>query len=315
MTLASRLTIQDEYLGNLQRRIATISVLAPFFGTLIALALLLWGQWTVGLPEIGSLIAMYVLTMFGVSTGFHRLFAHVSFKAGATVTTVLGVLGSMAAQGPLIHWVANHRRHHAYSDIEGDPHSPNLLGRGFPGGLRGFWNAHMGWLFSKDVPNPVLLARDLLQDPLVLRINKYYSASVLLGLAIPATMGLISTGEWRGAVGGLLWGGFVRIFLMHHATWSINSVTHLFGRRPFDTGDHSANIGWLALLTGGEGWHNNHHAFPNSAFLGLEWWEIDVGSWPIRALARARLVRDVNVPSSERRTARRLRRQDERGMR
>jgi stearoyl-CoA desaturase (delta-9 desaturase) len=294
-----RLTIENEHLSALQRRVALITVLTPFVGAVVAISLL-WYTGKIGGLEIGLLLLMYVLTMFGISVGFHRQFAHRSFKAAPAVRAMLAILGSMAAQGPVIHWVSNHRRHHGHSDKPGDPHSPHLFGEGVWGQLRGFWHAHMGWLFDTDITNSLLFAKDLLQDPLILKLNRLYLVWVLLGLAIPTVLGGLLSWSWWGALNGLLWGGLVRTFLVHHATWSVNSITHLYGSRPFETDDHSTNNGWLALITAGEAWHNNHHAFPNSAMLGLKWWQIDTGGWLIRGLEKIKLVWDVTVPSVQR---------------
>jgi stearoyl-CoA desaturase (delta-9 desaturase) len=294
-----KLTIVNDRLTTLQRRVALITVLTPFVGALVAIALL-WYTGAIGLLEIGLLLLMYILTMFGISVGYHRHFAHRSFKARPVVRVILAVLGAMAAQGPVIHWVSNHRRHHGHSDRPGDPHSPHLHGGGVLGQLRGFWHAHMGWLFEADVTNSLLFAKELLQDRLILKLNRLYFLWLFLSLAIPAVLGGLISWSWLGALNGLLWGGFVRIFLVHHATWSVNSITHLYGSRPFETEDYSTNNGWLALVTAGEAWHNNHHAFPNSAMLGLKWWQLDTGGWLIRALERAGLIWDVTIPSPQR---------------
>jgi stearoyl-CoA desaturase (delta-9 desaturase) len=213
---------------------------------------------------------------------------------------MLAIMGSMAAEGPVIHWVSNHRRHHSYSDRPGDPHSPHLHGDSVWGQLKGLWHAHVGWLFSKEVTNSLLFSKDLIKDCALLRINRLYWWWVLLGLVIPGVLGGLLTWSWLGILSGMLWGGLVRIFFVHHATWSVNSITHMYGSRPFETNDHSTNNGFLAIITGGEAWHNNHHAFPNSAMLGLSRRQVDFGGWFIRALERTGWIWDVNVPSDTR---------------
>ncbi|MBD2534576.1 acyl-CoA desaturase [Nostoc flagelliforme FACHB-838] len=292
----NQITIENEQLQELQRRFALAIVLIPFLGSILAIGLLYVSG--IGLVEIALLISMYALTTVGVSVGFHRHFAHRAFKTKQVIRITLAILGSMAAQGPIIFWVATHRRHHQYSDLPGDPHSPRLYEDGIRGHLLGLWHAHVGWLFDSDVTNSVLFAKDLLPDIAIARVNRLYLIWVILGLAIPAVLGGILTGTSIGAFQGFMWGGIVRIFLAHNATWSLNSITHVFGRRSFDSHDYSRNIGWLAILTVGEGWHNNHHAFPNSARFGLKWWQIDQGYWVIRALEVAGMVWDVKVPTA-----------------
>lgn len=296
---AQRMTVSSEYLSTIQKRVALATVLIPFLGSLVAIGLL-WSSGKIGLLEVGLLVVMYTLTMAGITVGFHRHFAHRAFTAKTSIRVILAILGSMAAQGPLIHWASNHRRHHIHSDQLGDPHSPHLHEGGVLGHLRGFWHAHVGWLFTGEVTNSAQFCKDLLQDPVIFKINRLYLAWVGLGLAIPGILGGIISWTWMGAVNGALWGGLVRIFLCHHATWSINSITHIYGRAPYDTRDHSRNNAWLALPTLGEAWHNNHHAFPGSAIFGLERLQIDLGGWVVRALESTGLIWDVKVPSAQR---------------
>lgn len=282
-----QITIDNESLSNLQKSFALFTILIPFFGTILAICLL--GQLGIGAVEIGLFSIMYALTMMGITVGFHRQFSHRSFETNKIVRAILVILGSMAAEGPVIHWVSNHRRHHQYSDRQGDPHSPHLAA----GKMGGFWNAHIGWMLNGEITNSTLFAKDLLRDPLITKLNKLYFVWVILGLAIPSVLGGVMIGTWMGVLQGFLWGGLVRIFLVHHATWSINSITHLYGSSPFNTSESSKNNIWLAIPTGGEAWHNNHHAFPNSAIFGLEWWQIDLGGWVIRFLEKTGLVWDV----------------------
>ena len=275
-------------IGNL------LGVFIPLAGFVAALVLL-WERY-VGPHDLAVMTVMYVATGLGVTVGFHRLLTHRSFSTFAWVRALFAVLGSMSVQGPVIHWVADHRKHHAFTEEEGDPHSPHLTG-----GLRGLWHAHVGWLFSlAGRAEPQRYARDLVADPLMRVISRLFPGWVALGLAIPFGLGYALTGTLRGALMGLLWGGLVRIALLHHVTFAINSVCHFFGRRRFATADESRNVFWLALPSFGEAWHHNHHAFPTSAFHGLRRWEIDVGGWVVRLLERLGLAWDVVRPSPQR---------------
>lgn len=287
-------SIDSAYLRRMQRRAALLTVLVPTAGTLLALLTIpVYGVRSV---DIALLVALHLATMLGITVGYHRLLAHRAFRVGTPLRVVLSVLGAMAAQGPPIHWVSNHRRHHQLSDVPGDMHSPHAPHTG----LQGFWHAHIGWMFTADPTNPARYSRDLLQDPVVRTVNRLYAVWVALGLLLPAVIGgCAGQGGLRGAVLGLLWGGLVRIFTVHHATWSINSITHLVGRRPYATSDRSTNVAWLAIPSAGESWHNGHHAFPSSARFGLEWWQIDLGWWLIGSLRVLGLARDVHTPSPD----------------
>jgi stearoyl-CoA desaturase (delta-9 desaturase) len=212
-------------------------------------------------------------------------------------------LGSMAVQGPVIAWVADHRKHHAHTDEEGDPHSPHVgHGDGILGALHGLWYAHMGWLFdAHGRADGEKYARDLVEDRGMTLMSRQFLSIVLIGLLIPAGLGyLLTGGTLKGAITGLIWGGLVRIFMLHHVTWSINSVCHFFGRRRFDIEDHSTNVFWLALPSFGESWHHNHHAFPRSAVHGLKWWEVDTSAMVIRAMKRLHLAWNVVEITPER---------------
>jgi len=245
---------------------------------------------------------MYFVTAMGITIGYHRLFTHRAFEAPRPVKYLFAVLGSMAVQGPLIDWVADHRKHHAFTDTEGDPHSPHHdHGEGFKGAIEGLWYAHMGWLFvTQGTAQKRRFARDLLEDPGMRRISRAFPWLVLLGLAIPFALGFGLTGSVAGGLTALLWGGFVRIFMVHHVTWSVNSVCHFFGRRRFDTDDYSTNVLWLALPSLGESWHHNHHAFPRAAKQGLRWWEIDPSGLIILGMKKVGLARNVVLVSRER---------------
>lgn len=282
--------------SRVERAFALLTVSVPLVGVCIAVAML-WHQ-AIGPVELALLVSMYFLTALGLSLGFHRHFSHQSFKAVPAVRTVLGVLGSMAAEGPVIFWVATHRRHHRFSDQPGDPHSPNLHADDIVGMLRGLWHAHVGWLFDHQVTDPGRWAPDLLRDRLTFRISRQYLLWVVVGLAIPAAIGGVARGNLYGAWLGLIWGGLVRMFVAHHTTWATNSLTHMFGTRPYATRDNSRNNLLIALLTLGDGWHNNHHAFPASAAHGLRWWQIDINRWILALLESLGLAWEIRkVPA------------------
>jgi len=278
-----------------QRFAAATGVVVPFLGLVVAVYEV-WG-WGVSWMELAVLLVMYTATGLGVTVGYHRLFAHRSFDALQPVRFILAVLGSMAVQGPVLKWVATHRRHHQHSDQIEDPHSPHHHGGGISGVFKGFWHAHVGWIFQADYPNLGRYVQDLYSDRLVRVTSRLFGVWVFLGLLIPAVVGGLLSGTWTGALLGFLWGGLVRIFLGHQVTWSINSVCHLWGSRPFDRNDHSRNNLIFGVLGLGEGWHNNHHAFPSSARHGLKWWQLDVSYLVIRALAMLGLARQVRVPA------------------
>jgi stearoyl-CoA desaturase (Delta-9 desaturase) len=278
-------------------------VVLPPLGIVVG-ATLLWGD-LVGPHDIAIMLAMYVITGLGITIGFHRMLTHRAFKTSAPVRGFWSVAGSLAVQGSPLKWVADHRKHHAFSDEEGDPHSPHLAAEeGFRGMVKGFVHAHIGWLFS-DVGQADVqrYAPDLASSRFHRWIDRNYLVPVLATLLIPTLLGWAITGTWTGAVTGLLWGGAVRIFLLHHVTWSINSVCHMFGRRRFETDDESRNVFWLAPLSFGEAWHHNHHTFPTSAFHGLKRWEVDPAGYVIRAMERTGLIWDVVRVSPEKQAA------------
>jgi stearoyl-CoA desaturase (delta-9 desaturase) len=272
-----------------------VVVVAPFLGLVAAIALL-WGKgfsWV----ELGLLLGMYVVTALGITVGFHRLFSHRAFEANPVVQYLLVVLGSMAIQAPLMKWVAVHRLHHQHSDEQLDPHSPHQHGPGLLGLFRGIWYAHLGWCFTPDPPNLSHYIRDLHQSKLLRNANALFPLWVAIGLLIPTVLGGVLTQSWMGALFGLLWGGLARTFLVHHVTWSVNSVCHLWGQQPYrKNGDRSRNNVVFGILALGEGWHNNHHAFPASARHGLLWWQIDVTYWTIQTFAWLGLAWKVKLP-------------------
>ena len=288
-------------------RIATGIVTAV---PVLALGFVVWQVWGDFLrwSDVIVFAIMYVFTGLGVTVGFHRLFTHRSFKTSKPVRGVFAVLGSAAIEGPVISWVADHRKHHTFSDQEGDPHSPHVgHGGGFRGALKGLFHAHMGWLFIHTQRGArKRYARDLLDDPVVSFVDRHFVVWVLGGLAVAFALGWAIGGSFYAALTGLLWGGAVRMLVVHHVTYSINSLCHFFGRQRFDTGDESRNLFWLAPFSFGESWHNNHHAFPTSAMHGMRGWEIDPSALVIRGLEKVGLVWDV-VRIEPERQARKLR--------
>ncbi len=240
--------------------------------------------------DLAVFAGMWLITMLGVTVGYHRLFTHQAFKCGSAVKLALGWAGSMSAPGPVIAWVATHRKHHTASDVDGDPHSPHLAGGGWAGCLRGLWHAQMGWMIGHAFPSPLRYARDLLVDPVTLRINRDYFRIVAIGVLAPALGSQLFEVGWASFLSCVLWGGLFRIAILHHVISSVNSVCHVFGSRPFETKEESRNNAWLAIPTVGEAWHNNHHKFPSSAYLGLRWWEIDLGGWLVAMLERCGLI-------------------------
>jgi stearoyl-CoA desaturase (delta-9 desaturase) len=276
------------------------AAILPFLATIAAIPLL-WNR-LVSTTDLLILAAMYVLTAGGITVGYHRLLTHRSFQTSRPLEYGFAALGSMAVQGSVIAWVADHRKHHAHTDEEGDPHSPHVgHGSGLGGVLRGLWHAHMGWLFSEHGrADWKRYAPDLYDDRGMRFLNRHFVALVVASLAIPALAGYAIAGTVGGALTALLWGGLVRIFLVHHVTWSVNSICHFLGTRRFETEDESTNVLWLALPSLGESWHHNHHAFPRSARHGLRRWELDPSALVIGALEKLGLARNVIRISPER---------------
>jgi stearoyl-CoA desaturase (delta-9 desaturase) len=287
-------------MSTLQRYANLGAVVVPFLALLLAIVLL-WNR-AVGAIELSIMAFMYCFTGLGITVGYHRMLTHKAFQSSKAVEYFWAIAGSMAVQGPAIAWVADHRKHHAHTDEEGDPHSPHV-GQG--SGLKGLWFAHVGWLtktqgsaeFRKYAP-------DLCDDRGMRWISRNFLAFVGLSLTIPLVLGFFLHGfSISGALWTLLWAGFVRIFFLHHATWSINSVCHFFGRRRFDVEDRSTNVAWLAIPTFGESWHHNHHAFPRSARQGLGRFEVDISAMVIWTMERLGLIHNVVRIAPERQAA------------
>lgn len=289
---------------RLEKSVNLAAVVMPFLAVLAAIPLL-WNR-LVSPADLAILAAMYLLTALGVTVGFHRMLTHRAFQTSSALQYTFAILGSMAVQGPVIAWVADHRKHHAHTDVDGDPHSPHVgHGDGVKGVFSGLWHAHVGWLLvDQGRAERRRYAPELCEDRGMRRLNRWFPLLVVAGLAIPALAGYLVSGSIAGAATGLLWGGLVRVFFVHHVTWSINSVCHFTGSRRFDVDDHSTNVFWLALPTLGESWHHNHHAFPRSAQHGLRWWELDPSAMVIGAMERLGLAWNVVRITPERQAQR-----------
>jgi stearoyl-CoA desaturase (delta-9 desaturase) len=284
---------------RLHRNVNIAAVVLPFVAFLAAIPML-WNE-LVGWTDLALFAVMYAVSTVGITVGFHRLLTHRAFQTYKPIEYLFAACGSMAVEGPVIGWVSDHRRHHAFADDDGDPHSPHGHGEGFAGTLKGLWHAHLGWLFDHPTAKGAKkYAPDLLEDRGMRVMHRLFVPFVVLGLAIPFGLGWLISGGLVGALTALFWAGLVRVFLVHHVTFSINSICHFFGRRRFSTEDESTNVFWLALPSFGESWHHNHHAFPRSALHGLRWWEMDPGGWVIRGMRRLGLAWNVVLITKER---------------
>ena len=279
-----------------QRQVYTfIAIVVPFVG-LVAAPFVFWG-WGFSWIDLGLLITFYLLTGLGITVGFHRLFTHRSFETHGIVKFIFAVLGSMSVQGPIMKWVAMHRRHHQHSDTELDPHSPCLHGTSLWGTIKGALHSHVGWFFCKEPDNLHRYVQDLYKSAMLRITSNLFVVWVALSLLIPAALGGLLSWSWSGVLTGMIWGGLVRIFLVHHVTWSVNSACHIWGRKFFPSNDESRDNLIFGVLALGEGWHNTHHAFPSSARHGLRWWQIDISYYVIRALEWTGLAWDVRLPT------------------
>jgi stearoyl-CoA desaturase (delta-9 desaturase) len=291
-------------MSRLERGMNVGAVVLPFAA--FAAAVVFLPASILGPVDLVLLAVGYLIGGLGITVGFHRLLTHNAFATHRWTRYALAVAGSTAVEGPVISWVSDHRKHHAHADDDGDPHSPHVdHGTGLRGSLRGLYHAHMGWLWAtQGRADYRRYAPDLLEDPGMRRINAAFLPIVIASLALPAAIGGIATGSLAGAATGLLWGGLVRVFLLHHVTWSINSICHFFGRRRFDTDDRSTNVFWLAPFSFGESWHHNHHAFPRSAVNRLRWYEFDPAGLVIAGLERLGLAWNVVRITPERQAQR-----------
>lgn len=259
----------------LQRAITLLVVFGPLAG--VALAAIALFRHGASALDLVLLAVLYLVTGHGLTAGFHRLFTHRSFKARRGVRLALALAGSLAFEGSVNSWVANHRRHHAHTDVAGDPHSPYAYGSAPWARTRGALHAHIGWLFQGQHADEAHWAPDMLADRDMRLVSRLFPALCVVSLALPALLGWAVTGTFAGAFGGFVWGGLVRVFLLHHSTFAVNSACHLWGKRPFATrdGDRATNFAPLALLSMGENWHNAHHASPTSARHGVDRWQLD----------------------------------------
>ncbi|MDQ3404123.1 MAG: acyl-CoA desaturase [Actinomycetota bacterium] len=273
-------------------------LLIPFLALLAAVPLM-WG-WGVSWVDLTVAAVFYVISTLGISIGFHRYFTHGAFKARAPLRIALAIAGMLAAQGPVIGWVADHRRHHAFSDREGDPHSPWLFGTSPTAVLRGFWHAHMGWLFGRDRTNVERFAPDLAADPVLRAVDRLFPLWVTISVVSPAVIGGVVTLSWWGALTGFLWAGLARVAFQHHVTWSVNSICHMIGSRPFVSRDRSSNFWPLAILSMGESWHNSHHADPTSARHGVLRGQLDISARTIWVFEKLGWVWQVRWPTQDR---------------
>ncbi len=278
-----------------------IFIAVPFLAITAAVPVA-WGGW-LGWTDVAIALAMYAVSGHGITVGFHRLFTHKSFKPNRVVKVTLAIAGSMAVQGPVIQWVADHRKHHKFSDRDGDPHSPWRYGHDLKALSRGFMHAHMMWLFNPEQTPQRKYAPDLMKDRDLVRVSRQFPIWVAVSLLLPALAGGLITWSWQGAVTAFFWGSLVRVGLLHHVTWSINSICHTIGERPFVSRDKSANVWWLAVPSMGESWHNLHHADPTCARHGVLRGQLDSSARLIWALEKLGWVHDVRWPVKERITA------------
>jgi stearoyl-CoA desaturase (delta-9 desaturase) len=286
--------------GRVSQVVTLVAVVVPPLALLSAMGIL----WGVGFSALDAVLfaAFYVLCGLGITVGYHRLFTHRSFEAPAAVRAALAILGSMTLQGPVTQWVTDHRKHHARSDRDGDPHSPHLHGEGFLGTLKGLWHAHVGWMFvTKGMERGALYGKDLYDDRLIRTIDRLYLVWVGLSIGGPFLIGAAAGGSWSSGFEAMIWAGLIRIFCYEHATFAVNSICHTFGRRSYEAKDQSTNNWVVAFLTFGEGWHNNHHAFPRSARHGLRRSEVDISWLVIRTLQRFGLAGGVRLPTDAQR--------------
>ena len=298
-------TVPEERMFKLQRRAMLAISILPLVGLVFAIVQM-WG-WGVSGRDLAIAGGFYVVTGLGITVGYHRLLTHRSFDVPNWVRVGWAIAGSLAVQGSVIDWVATHRRHHAYSDEIGDPHSPHLdAADGVRGILRGLYHAHLGWMFEPDGTDAEVWAPDLLDNDAIVKVNRAFPWLILATFALPALIGGLLSMSLMGAVTAAVWAGLLRMFLLHHVTWSINSICHFYGTRPFASRDEARNNIWLSLLSFGESWHNAHHAFPASARHGLRWWEFDMSWITIRVMEWVGLARNVKLPTPNQLARKRL---------
>ena len=280
---------------SLREQIALAAfILVPFLAVIAAVPVA-WGGW-LGWTDVLIALTMYAIGLHGVTVGYHRLFTHKAFKPNRPVKIALAIAGSLAIEGPVVRWVADHRKHHKFSDRDGDPHSPWKYGTSLGALTKGMWHAHVGWLFDEEQTPQRKYAPDLMKDPDLVRISRMFWVWALVSLLLPAVLGGLLTWSWHGALTAFFWGSLVRVALLHHVTWSINSICHTIGERPFLSRDKSANVWWLAIPSGGESWHNLHHADPTCARHGVLRGQVDSSARLIWILEKLGWVDDVRWP-------------------
>jgi len=293
----------DERKGWVEQAALVAFIAVPFAAILLAIPVA-WGGW-LGWSDVLLSFLFYAVAGHGITVGFHRYLTHGSFKAKRPLRVALAVAGSLAIEGPAIRWVADHRKHHKFSDREGDPHSPWRYGESVPALIKGLWHAHMGWLFDVEQTSQRQYAPDLLRDDDIVRVSRAFPLLALASLVLPPVLGGLLTWSWHGALTAFFWAGLVRVGLLHHVTWSINSICHAMGERPFESRDRSGNVWWLAVLSMGESWHNLHHADPTCARTGVLRGQVDSGARVIQLFETFGWAYDVRWPRQERLDARR----------
>jgi stearoyl-CoA desaturase (delta-9 desaturase) len=285
--------------ARVEQIVLLVLIVLPMLAVLAAIPVA-WG-WGLGWHDVVLALVMYAISGHGITVGFHRYFTHGAFKAKKVLRVALAVAGSLAIEGPVIRWVADHRRHHAYSDREGDPHSPWRYGENLGALIKGLWHAHIGWMFDVEQTNHQRFAPDLLADRAIVRVSKAFPWLSAVSLLTPPLIGAAWSGwTWQGALTAFFWASLVRIALLHHVTWSINSICHMIGKRPFTTRDKSANVWWLAIPSMGESWHNLHHADPTAARHGVLRGQLDSSARVIWTFEKLHLAYDVRWPSADR---------------
>jgi stearoyl-CoA desaturase (delta-9 desaturase) len=301
---APEAALEPERKGGGEQVALGLFIGVPFLALLAAVPVA-WG-WGLGWHDMVIALVMYAVAGHGITVGFHRHFTHGSFKASRGLKIALAVAGSLAIEGPVVRWVADHRRHHAFSDREGDPHSPWRYGESVPALVKGLWWAHTGWLFDVEQTPRSKYAPDLIADQDLQRVDRAFPWLVAVSMLLPPVVGGLWSMSWQGALTAFFWGSLVRVALLHHVTWSINSICHAMGERPFKSRDRSGNVWWLAVLSMGESWHNLHHADPTCARHGVEPGQVDSSARVIWVFERLGWARDVRWPTAKRLDARRI---------
>ncbi|HEY9566226.1 MAG TPA: acyl-CoA desaturase [Nocardioides sp.] len=296
--LPERATLGGDEQSMLEQITLALFILVPFIA-IIAAVPVAWGGW-LGWSDVIIAVTMYSIGLFGITVGYHRLFTHKSFKPTRPLKVALAIAGSMAIQGPVVRWVADHRKHHKFSDRDGDPHSPWKYGTSIGAVAKGMFHAHMMWLFDEEQTPQRKYAPDLMKDPDIVRVSRLFWLWTLISLLLPPVLGGLVTWSWQGAATAFFWGTLVRVGLLHHVTWSINSICHTIGERPFLSRDKSSNVWWLAIPSGGESWHNLHHADPTCARHGVLRGQLDSSARLIWVFEKLGWVKDVRWPVAER---------------